>query len=835
VKQKIQIIFNILLILFMPFMMYINIGDTKVNFSIADFILVFTGILILFNFRELFIKKRWLFILYFAVLLLSLFLSQFFSKFNTDFLHVSNSVMLLEMVKTIVVAVYFITAFLFVTKKTYKIFLICISLGSIPVMFIGFWSYVCFLLGKDFPIKVFEIKTMRFYGTFEDPNLCAFYFIMIFFVSLLNFKVVSNKILRYGMLVICVFSFIVIILTMSRGGWLAFAGALIVFIALNVRNLKKESVIYIIPAAILILLTLNLDYSIQNGRVTREILNRVQGTLNSDTDNIDRVQLMKAAFQMGNDNILFGVGKGSFPINSYKYLGKDSARYKSQNIPHNTLLGFYSQQGLFGLLIFIILPGYILYLLIKSKKKYKVYFIPLFIGFFINSMSINVENIRFLWYVMGLMLAMEVRDIECDFAPDFIMKKRKYTVIFAFLLAAASFLYFNLTYKMAINIYVSNGKAYSKQIVAEPGNYTLAFDLQTDNHLHTVEILNGDNLLEIMEFKSAYGLVSLPVTVRDEVQIRFKSGEGWMKVKNAYLQNHDKKIPLYDYVLLPAFAENWLNERGYLRYLEEPSFNKEFDIDKNQFSNFDLLEAKVIKYSNLSHIFEFEHECEKTVEDNYQFDLLLNYSTISSILPDDYQRNIRTYRYTMYPYTSKWEMGKTYKTKMRRLLSSEDFCLYGRYYDYKNKVFTQESYFPIDYHLVKENQGILELGESKWINVKYGKDKEGNINITSNGWVETGRFKLEEGDYTITFKAKGSFLEEYSKIRVRDSYLNVVAEITLNDEMKEYTVNYHADEYKEGVSFILELVNYKAEKDVGNRKVILKDSLNINKDMESAK
>jgi len=138
-------------------------------------------------------------------------------------------------------------------------------------------------------------------------------------------------------------------------------------------------------------------------------------------------------------------------------------------------------------------------------------------------------------------------------------------------------------------------------------------------------------------------------------------------------------------------------------------------------------------------------------------------------------------------------------------------------------------------NIQKENQGILELGESKWINVKYGKDKEGNINITSNGWVETGRFKLEEGDYTITFKAKGSFLEEYSKIRVRDSYLNVVAEITLNDEMKEYTVNYHADEYKEGVSFILELVNYKAEKDVGNRKVILKDSLNINKDMESAK
>lgn len=444
-KNKIQLSINTLLIILMPLMMYITVSDTKINFSIADIILVLIGVLFLINIKEFFVHKRWIYILYFVGLLISLSLSQFMGKFNDDFLHVSNNVMFMEMVKTVVVGMYFFSAFMFIrNEKTYRISLITISLSSIPVFIIGISAYIYFLLGKDFIIDAFEIYKLRFLGTFEDPNLCALYFIVIFFVSLLNFKTVKKKFLKYLMFCISIISLIVIILTMSRGGWLALAGASIVFVILNIRNFKKESILFVIPIIIVLLISLNMDYSLQNGKITNHIVDRIQDSLSKDNNEIDRVQLMKTAVKMGNDNFLFGVGKGSFPLNSYKYLGEDSPRYKQQNIPHNTILGFYAQQGIVGVLIFIILPSFILYLMIKSKRKQNIYLISLFIGLFIHSLTINVENVRFLWYIFGVMLAGERMNINLDFVPIAKINSRKYAVIVSVLSLLAVGLYLNL-------------------------------------------------------------------------------------------------------------------------------------------------------------------------------------------------------------------------------------------------------------------------------------------------------------------------------------------------------------------------------------------------------
>lgn len=178
---------NIFLVILMPFMWYIDVSGTKVNFSISDVLLILVGILLLFNIKELFINKRWLVIVYFASLLFSLALSQFAGKFNDGFEHVPNSVMLLEMVKTAVVAVYFTGAFIFVNENNFKLTLITMSLGSIPVMFVGFYAYLYRMLDRDFFIDKYALDTFRFRGTFEDPNLCALYFIFsIIFLKCLS-------------------------------------------------------------------------------------------------------------------------------------------------------------------------------------------------------------------------------------------------------------------------------------------------------------------------------------------------------------------------------------------------------------------------------------------------------------------------------------------------------------------------------------------------------------------------------------------------------------------------------------------------------------------------
>ncbi|MBP7176171.1 MAG: hypothetical protein KBA53_08155 [Thermoclostridium sp.] len=165
-RQKIQTVASVLLILFMPFMQYIDIAGTKVNISLADVLLPVLGILMLFNIKELFQRKRWLVVLYFAGLIFSLALSQFAGRYKPDFLHVSNTVMLMEMLKTSVVAMYFFSAFLLVDEKNFRVSLITLSLGSILVMIIGFSSYIYSILGKDFFIEAYTHESLRFRGTF---------------------------------------------------------------------------------------------------------------------------------------------------------------------------------------------------------------------------------------------------------------------------------------------------------------------------------------------------------------------------------------------------------------------------------------------------------------------------------------------------------------------------------------------------------------------------------------------------------------------------------------------------------------------------------------------
>lgn len=833
-KYKVQKLINILIIIFMPFMMYININETKVNAAASDILLVLVGILFLFNIKDFLIKKRWLYILYFIGLISSLILSQNISKFDDTFRHVGNSVMILEIVKTIMIAIYFFAAVILNKgERDYKISLAAVSLSSIPVIMIGGTSYAYFLMDKEFFIDIYKLDKLRFMGTFQDPNLCALFFIVVFFVSLLNFKIIKNIIIKFLTLGIGFISFIIILLTMSRGGWLALAGAVVIYLLLHVKSIiKKESVIIIFSVFIIIFISLSLDYSFQQGKITNYLIGRVQDSLGKDGNDIDRVKLMKAAFEMGNENFFFGVGKGSFPLNSFKYLPEDSS---SQNIksfiPHNTLLGFYSQQGILGLLVFITLPGYIFYAMIKYRRKQSLFLIPVFIGILIHSMTINIENTRFVWYILGLMISGEKMNINFNIVPTVKLNKRTFNTVLIMLLLIFMFFYIDVSRKLATNIYVFNGDSYDRKISVErSGDYQISFDIQTDSHLHSVEIFDGDKLIKNMEFKSAYGLVRVPVYLEGECKVVFKSNqEGWMRVNNAYFVQGDKKTPLYNYVLLPKFAEDCFNQKALLVYSEVPSFKKQIDVIDKEFTALKILDAKVIKYANLSHVYQFDIRCKQKVYSDYQLELLMDYNSISSLLTNEYQRNLWNHKFTLYPYTTDWRIGQLYNIIHTNLFNSDNFNLYGRYYDYKNSKYAQEHFFPIAFDLVKEKQDIIGLGESPWINIHYKKDKMGIINMNYNGWVESGRMNLQPGDYNITFKAQGSFLGEYSKVRVRDSELNNVAEISLDGNMKEYTVKYHVDEYKSGQSFILELINFEADKNGGNRQVLLKDWLKVDR------
>lgn len=567
-KIKIETAINILLILFLPIMSYATIQGMLVNMSFADPVFLIAGVFLLFRIRTLFRDKHWIYILYFVVFIISILISQFLSVRNYDIFSASNMVMLSEIIKVLAVGGYFYIGYMFVrNEKIYRSACYAISFGSIPVAIIGVAAYIAFALDIPFFIDSFAITGGRLLGTFEDPNLYGLYLTLVFYVSIWNSKIARSKGLSYAMIAIAALSILLIILTMSRGTWVAFACSLVVFLAFNIRSLNKYSGLIGFAFLILFFLGLQLDHSFFGANTTRETINRIESSL-IQGDDIDRFQLSRTAVEMGNDNFLFGVGAGAFPLNSHVYLGKDHIAHRNQYIAHNTLASVYAQQGILGLLIFISLPAYILYAMFRSGFAQNKYMVPLIAGLIVQSLSINIENIRFVWYFLGIILAATELGINPRTSSMPIMSQKHFKTAFSVCLILFTLLYGNVARHLYINPVVYRGSVFTKQINTS-GSYTLTFDIQTNSPLQIVEI-DVDGTITVYEFSSARSTVNLPLYVHETFSINFISAEdGWMRIRNAHLIGENGKRALYRYPLLPRFVQNILDRNGLLVHANE--------------------------------------------------------------------------------------------------------------------------------------------------------------------------------------------------------------------------------------------------------------------------
>lgn len=832
-RKKIEVLLNVILILLLPFMFYINIFGILVNISLGDIIFPFLGLFIVARYKQIFEGRKWIYFLYFLGIMLSMILSYISIQKNESIISVPFVTMFIEIVKTAVIGGYFYIGYLFIKDlKRYKLTLYSLSIGSIFVGLFAVGTYIFYLLDKPFFIEKLELGRhgSRVVGTFEDPNLYAFYLIMIFYISLWNSKIVRNKLASLGMILISAFSLILLIMTVSRSGLLALIVSLVFFVVFNARKISKQSITIFLIFTFILLLGIQLDYSLQNGKVVSEVIDRIENTLIQGYEG-DRFQLSRAALQMGNDYFLFGVGKGNFPLNSYIYLGEDNINYQQRFIPHNTLLGIYAQQGIIGVSIFLIFPGYLLYKLLKTKRSQNKYVIPLLVGFLTLSFAINIENVRFMWFLFGTLLA------SCELNIDITISEqekwwnnREYKLFNYSLLFLIIVLFINISRYFHVNILAYNGKVIERTVrLPEEGIYTVAFDIWTNDTENKVEIYDGDKLLKSIVFKSAKGKVEEQIALSHNVTVKFISNnDGWMKIRNAYISNKKNTIPLYSYPLVPDILISSLNRKNLLVYTKESSLNQEINtLSKNNFESLEISNVTINKYSNLTLLFDIELEYKKEIDFDCNLSLRLKYNSISDLLPYEPQRNIISYNIPVYRKNSERKLGDKYSAKKYQLLSSTDFKLYGQFYDVNNKALYENAFFEIPFGFIEKEQDIINPGKSYWVNLLYRVTEDNKINMSYSGWVETKRYRLEPGEYNITFKAQGSLLDdEYSVIRIRDSYLNEIAVINLDGTNREYSVPYKVTQKEEGISFILDLINFE-RKDNKDRRVILEDWVKI--------
>lgn len=186
---------------------------------------------------------------------------------------------------------------------------------------------------------------VRIYSTMRNPNIFAGY--LVFNLSYAVSYIIKKKSDIYTAINILLSS-VCLILTYSRGGFIAFAAAMLVIMVLC-REWKVA--VYLIIMGILY-------YSYNMiGNLNRADL----GLLNTDSSSLYRMEIWKSSFKLFLKNVGFGSGPGSV----MKYLSFSSLKLKgfiahSHNIPIHLL----AETGLVGFasfmaLIFTCIKGFI--------------------------------------------------------------------------------------------------------------------------------------------------------------------------------------------------------------------------------------------------------------------------------------------------------------------------------------------------------------------------------------------------------------------------------------------------------------------------------------------
>ncbi len=371
-NQKLAIF---LLILLRPCLDYLTkeslftIEKISINFAalFGAFALLFALILSIKNLKK--VKQLPLLIPW--ILFLSITFINIFTSF--DFLISSK-----EWIRLLSIFSLYILGYLIIKTKKDLVSLVKIIILStlVPSLFALFQCYT--QTGMSIP---FEGIYNRIYGTFTHPNLFAYYLIMPIFLSITvliteNKKSISNLLLSIYLL----FLFYLLILTYTRGAWLAFIISILIITLIRSRILS-----------VLIVIIFFSSYTIINPintRINDLIRNDPYGSIQW------RIDLWEDSLKYSKQNFIIGYGTGT----ANELILKNRGEKFGSTDSHNDYLKILLENGIIGLFLYLNL----IIALIKNlftkyklllKPKIKIFILVIFsISISIYSMS-AVDNI----------------------------------------------------------------------------------------------------------------------------------------------------------------------------------------------------------------------------------------------------------------------------------------------------------------------------------------------------------------------------------------------------------------------------------------------------------
>lgn len=207
-----------------------------------------------------------------------------------------------------------------------------------------------------------SLEKSRVGGIAEQPNVLAAFFVYYMFLFAGLFLVYWRK-FRYWLLVIpFLLCFRGIQVTFSRGGYLAFAAAVLAI------SFFKNKVLFLVIVIMLIIAAVNpvflppgIRYRMSS-TFTQDQIYSSSLNENIDKSSATRLDIWKGSLGMIKEHLLFGVGYGVFP-----HLIPYYSPGVGERDAHNTYILIAAEMGILALLVFLSL------LFVILKNSYKLY------------------------------------------------------------------------------------------------------------------------------------------------------------------------------------------------------------------------------------------------------------------------------------------------------------------------------------------------------------------------------------------------------------------------------------------------------------------------------
>lgn len=218
-----------------------------------------------------------------------------------------------------------------------------VLVSSVPVAIYGIILYFLVPTRPEWIDPAFsESVTARAYATFGNPNIYAIFLIVTTIFSLVYIFEENGKLLRTIYVFVGLINLTALLLTWTRGAWLAL---LITLIALLIIKSKSAPKLLLIPIA---LIPIGLCL-LPSGFIQRfaSIFSGADSSISS------RLSIWRSSLLMLRDNLFIGIGVGEDSFSEEFLLYAEDAVTAPHS--HNLFLEIGCQAGIFALLLFLLI------------------------------------------------------------------------------------------------------------------------------------------------------------------------------------------------------------------------------------------------------------------------------------------------------------------------------------------------------------------------------------------------------------------------------------------------------------------------------------------------